>query len=189
MGAKITIDSATMMNKGLEVIEAKWLFNVPPEKIDVVVHKESIVHSMVTFHDGSVIAQLGLPDMKVPISFAMNYPDRLPMNKERLDIAEAGSLTFEKPDYQKFPALQLAFDALQTGLCAPAVLNGANEVAVAAFLKEKIKFHQITEIVAETLAKSDIVKPENLDHLITIDALTRKKAESVCRKLRRATGR
>lgn len=189
MGAKITIDSATMMNKGLEVIEAKWLFNVPPEKIDVVVHKESIVHSMVTFHDGSVIAQLGLPDMKVPISFAMNYPDRLPLDHGRLDIAKVGSLTFEKPDHQKFPALNLAFEALQTGLSAPAVLNSANEVAVSAFLKEKIKFHQIAEIVAETLEKSDIVKPENLGHLIKIDALTRKKAESICRKRRRATGR
>lgn len=157
MGVKVTIDSATMMNKGFEMIEAKWIFRTPPEAIEVVVHPESIVHSMVEFIDGSVKAQLGLPDMRTPIEVALAYPERLDMLRRLelnpLQIAEYGSLTFEKPDYKKFPLLQLAYDVAEGGGLLPAVMNAANEVAVAAFLDRKIKFGDISRVVAESVAK------------------------------------
>ncbi|MCI5195866.1 MAG: 1-deoxy-D-xylulose-5-phosphate reductoisomerase [Candidatus Electrothrix sp. AW5] len=151
MGRKISIDSATMMNKGLEVIEACWLFDVPAEKIRVVVHPESIVHSLVEYIDGSVVAQLGIPDMRIPIAYALSYPERMPLNLSRLSLSDCGNLSFEKPDFTRFPALGLAFQVMQQGGVKPAVLNAANEVAVAAFLDEQIGFTDIIATVAATL--------------------------------------
>jgi 1-deoxy-D-xylulose-5-phosphate reductoisomerase len=152
MGPKITIDSATLMNKGLEVIEARWLFDVPPERVDVVVHPQSIVHSLVEFVDGSVLAQLGLPDMRVPIAVALAHPERLPLELPRLDLAALARLDFETPDRKRFPCLDLAYQALSAGEAAPAVLNAANEVAVAAFLAGRIPFPAIAQACAGTLA-------------------------------------
>ena len=153
MGAKITIDSATLMNKGLEVIEAKWLFNLEPNQIDVIVHPQSIIHSMLQFEDGSIKAQMGLPDMKLPIQYALGYPQRLTNNFPRFNFVNYPQLTFEQPDKTTFRALQLAFDTLDAGKSAPCILNAANEIAVAAFLADKIGFLQIAEIVEETLNK------------------------------------
>jgi 1-deoxy-D-xylulose-5-phosphate reductoisomerase len=151
MGNKITIDSATLMNKGLEVIEARWLFNVPVQHIDVLIHPQSVVHSMVEYIDGSVLAQLGIPDMAIPISYVLAYPERLPLNHlPSLDLAAAGTLEFAEPDLEKFPCLGLAYKALRAGGAAPAVLNAANEVAVAAFLSGQIGFVDIP-LVLETV--------------------------------------
>jgi 1-deoxy-D-xylulose-5-phosphate reductoisomerase len=151
MGPKISIDSATLMNKGLEVIEARWLFDASPEQIDVVVHPQSIIHSLVEFVDGSVLAQLGLPDMRVPIAVALAHPERLPLASPRLELAELGQLDFEKPDLEKFPCLQLAFEALAGSEEAPAILNAANEVSVAAFLDGRIPFPAIASVNAAVL--------------------------------------
>ena len=151
MGPKITIDSATLMNKGLEVIEARWLFDVPPEQVDVVVHPQSIIHSLVEFVDGSVLAQLGLPDMRVPIAVALAHPERLPLDLPRLDLAAIGQLTFEVPDRKRFPCLDLAYAALSLSEAAPAVLNAANEVSVAAFLAGRIPFPAIAAANAAVL--------------------------------------
>jgi 1-deoxy-D-xylulose-5-phosphate reductoisomerase len=145
MGPKITIDSATLMNKGLEVIEARWLFDTPSDQVDVVVHPQSIVHSMVEFTDGSVLAQLGLPDMRVPIAVALAHPERLKLDLPRLDLAALGRLDFETPDRKRFPCLDLAFEALRADESAPAVINAANEIAVAAFLEGRIRFPEIAE--------------------------------------------
>ena len=153
MGTKVTIDSATMMNKGLEVIEAHWLFGVSPKDIEVVIHRQSIVHSMVEYKDGSVIAQLGIPDMRTPIAFALSYPKRIPIKLPRLDLTKTHTLTFEKPDMKKFPALKLAYDAIKKGGIMPAVLNSADEVAVESFLKGKIKFCDIPVVVKKTMTK------------------------------------
>ncbi|MEH7234738.1 1-deoxy-D-xylulose-5-phosphate reductoisomerase [Bacillus sp. JJ1562] len=175
MGAKITIDSATMMNKGLEVIEAHWLFNLPYEQIDVLLHKESIIHSMVQFHDSSVIAQLGTPDMRVPIQYAFSYPDRFPMHasKERLQLWEIGKLHFSKPDFDRFRCLGLAFHAGKTGGTLPTVLNAANEEAVAGFLNGKISFLEIEEIIEGTMEKHDTIKKPSLDIIQQVDKETR----------------
>ncbi len=161
MGAKITIDSASLMNKGLEVIEAKWLFNLAPEKIDVIVHPQSIVHSLVQFEDGSIKAQMGLPDMKLPIHYAMGYPLRVKNNFPRFDFLNYPHLTFEKPDMNTFVNLSLAFEALKMGGNMPCVLNAANEIAVQAFLEDKIGFLQMSEVIENTLKKvSKINKPD-----------------------------
>ena len=162
MGAKITIDSSTLMNKGLEVIEARWLFDVPPERVDVVVHPESIIHSLVEYRDSSVIAQLGLPDMRVPIAVALAWPERLDLDYPRLDLAGAGALHFEEPDRKRFPCLDLAYDALRGPESAPAVLNAANEVSVAAFLNGLIAYPEIAdtnERVLETHLKEGLSSP------------------------------
>ena len=151
MGAKITIDSATMMNKGFEIIEAKWLFNTPVEKINVVVHPESIIHSMVEFEDGAVIAQLANPDMREPIQFALGFPERFPLSNKKLDLTEIGTLSFFKPDTVKFPALALAYKAIERGGNIPCALNAANEAAVAAFLHDRISFYGISDVVGECL--------------------------------------
>ena len=151
MGGKITVDCATMVNKGLEVIEARWLFDMPPEKISVVVHPQSVIHSMIEFEDGAVLAQLGRPDMRGPIGYAMGYPERLPYGAEPLDFAALSKLTFAAPDMERFPGLALARAALEEGGSAPVILNGANEAAVAAFLEERIPFGRIAEIIAETM--------------------------------------
>ena len=154
MGRKISIDSATLMNKGLEVIEARWLFDVEPDQIGVVVHPQSIVHSLVEYIDGSVVAQLGIPDMRIPIAYALSYPERLGLGLSRLSLSQCGNLSFEKPDYVRFPALQLAFDALAEGGVKPAVLNAANEVAFEGFLSGRIEFLDIARLVAKILEKN-----------------------------------
>jgi 1-deoxy-D-xylulose-5-phosphate reductoisomerase len=151
MGAKITIDSATLMNKGLEVIEAHWLFGLPPERIEVIVHPQSIIHSMVEFVDGSVKAQLGVPDMKLPIQYALTYPERPPSTFKRVDFAALGRLTFQEPDVDRFPCLSLAFRAMRDGGAAPAVMNAANEVAVGLFLEGRIGFAAIPELIAQAM--------------------------------------
>ena len=163
MGSKITIDSATMMNKGLEIIEARWLFGTPGEKIDVVVHPESIIHSMVEYADGSVIAQMGHPDMREAIQFAFSFPHRLTLNNRKLNFAELGSLSFFVPDMEKFPALGLAYESLRKGGNMACIMNAANEAAVAAFLQEKIGFYEITEVVQECMAGADFVANPDLD--------------------------
>ncbi len=165
MGAKVTIDSATMMNKGFEVIEAKWLFDLAPEQINVVVHPESIIHSMVEFVDGAVIAQLGCPDMREPIGFALSFPQRLTVGNKKLDFATLGALSFEAPDTGRFPCLELAFEALRRGGNAACALNAANEVAVAAYLKDLISFYDIAKIGEKALAGLNFVADPSLDDI------------------------
>ena len=174
MGAKITIDSATMMNKGLEVVEAHWLFDMPPERISVLVHPQSIVHSLVVFRDGSVKAQLGLPDMRLPIQYALSYPERWAAPHERLDWSDAMQLDFEPPDRAKFPCLDLAYEALAAGGAAPAILNAANEQAVALFLAEKIRFTDIPDAIRETLGRMPAHAEPSLDDLVSCDAEARR---------------
>ncbi len=177
MGPKITIDSATLMNKGLEVIEAHWLFNAPPERIEVVVHPQSVIHSMVEYVDGSVLAQLGNPDMRTPIAYALGYPERLNSGVSSLNLFKIGRLDFEEPDTQKFPCLRLAFDALTAGGNAAAIMNAANEVAVDAFIKEKIRFTDIPALIENVLENSQIKPVTDLDMLITSDHEARITAE------------
>ena len=173
MGAKITIDSATMMNKGFEVIEARWLFGVKPEQIEVYVHPESIVHSAVEFQDGAVKAQLGVPDMRLPIQYALTYPERLPLEGDRLDLFHLGSLTFERPDLERFPCLGLAYDALARGGNMPCIVNAANEVANLAFRKEKITYGQIAELISKAMQHITFIANPTLDDLFHTDAETR----------------
>ena len=163
MGSKITIDSATMMNKGLEIIEARWLFGTPGDKIQVVIHPESIIHSMIEYADGSVIAQMGHPDMREAIQFAFSYPYRLTLDNRKLNFAELGSLSFFAPDAEKFPALKLAYESLEKGGNMACIMNAANEAAVAAFLKERIGFYDITRVVQECMAGADFVADPDLD--------------------------
>lgn len=185
MGAKISVDSATMMNKGLEVIEAAYLFSMPAERVDVLVHPQSIVHSLVEYADGSTLAQLGPPDMRAPIACAFAWPDRLPWPAPKLDLARAGALTFEEPDLGRFPALKVAKNALAAGGSAPAVMNAANEVAVAAFLDRRIGFLDIAAAVAETLERVDAdalregANGDALENAWYIDATARRVAETV----------
>ena len=169
MGAKITIDSASLMNKGLEVIEAKWLFGLTPEQIDVVVHPQSIIHSLVQFEDGSIKAQLGLPDMRIPIQFAMSYPDRLKSDFERFDFLNYPNLTFEKPDLKTFRNLQLAFDALHKGGNAACLLNASNEVAVEAFLKDEIGFLQMSDLIEDAMNRVDFISHPSLSDYVSSD--------------------
>ena len=173
MGAKITVDSATLMNKGLEVIEARWLFDLRPEQVQVVVHPQSIVHSMVEYIDGSVIAQLGVADMGIPILYALSYPRRLPSDMARLDLTKVGSLTFEEADTARFPCLALARQALMQGGSSPVVLNASNEVAVAAFLEGRVPFHQIPEMIAEALGRIPGVTLDSIESCVDVDARTR----------------
>lgn len=185
MGAKITIDSSTLMNKGLEVIEARWLFDVPPERVDVVVHPESIIHSLVEYRDSSVIAQLGLPDMRVPIAVALAWPERLDLDYPRLDLAGAGALHFEEPDRKRFPCLDLAYGALRGPESAPAVLNAANEVSVAAFLNGLIAYPEIAdtnERVLETHLKEGLSSPmRDLEDVREADLWARELAGTLTR--------
>jgi 1-deoxy-D-xylulose-5-phosphate reductoisomerase len=177
MGKKISIDSATLMNKGLEVIEARWLFDVSVDSIEVVVHPQSIVHSLVEFQDGSVVAQLGIPDMRIPIAYALSYPKRLPLSLKSLQLSQCGNLQFLDPDYVRFPALTLAFDALRRGGVMPAVLNGANEVAVAAFLEGRISFPGIVTTVAKVLEKVHDGSEDSLTDILAADASARTETE------------
>ena len=178
MGPKITIDSATLMNKGLEVIEARWLFDLPLEKVGVVVHPQSIVHSMVEFIDGSVKAQLGMPDMRVPIQYALAYPERIANDFERLSLAKIGTLTFQEPDAGRFPCLRLAYEALERMGTAPAALNAANEVAVAAFLEKRIGFADIPRLIERALGESAIQDDPSLDNILAADKRTREAVRS-----------
>nr|WP_315226859.1 1-deoxy-D-xylulose-5-phosphate reductoisomerase [uncultured Albidiferax sp.] len=173
MGRKISVDSATMMNKALEVIEAKYLFGVAPEQIEVVIHPQQIIHSMVQFHDASVMAQLGTPDMRVPIAYGLSWPERIESGTARLDFSQMAAMTFEVPDFQRFPCLQLAWESLRapSGTCA--VLNAANEVAVAAFLDRRIRFDQIHAINLATLAAVSPSKPQTLEDLLALDSESR----------------
>ena len=172
MGNKITIDSATMMNKGLEVIEAHWLFNLNADQIDIVVHPQSIIHSMVEFVDGSVKAQLGVPDMKLPIQYALTYPDHYSTDWENLDLTAIGRLTFEKPDFEKFPCIQLAYDALEKGGTFPVVLNVANDEVVSAFLNDHIPFIQIPQLIAEALDQHEFIENPDLETISEISQWT-----------------
>jgi 1-deoxy-D-xylulose-5-phosphate reductoisomerase len=183
MGAKISVDSATMMNKGLELIEAHHLFPVGADKLEVLVHPQSVVHSMVEYIDGSVLAQLGSPDMRVPIAHALAWPDRMETPCEKLNLAKVGKLEFEAPDLERFPALALAKQALTDGGARPAILNAANEVAVAAFLDGRIGFLDIAAIVGEVLAQYEPEQPINLDDVVAIDAAARDKAASMIRRM------
>jgi 1-deoxy-D-xylulose-5-phosphate reductoisomerase len=173
MGPKITIDSATMMNKGLEVIEAKWLFDLPPSRIDVVIHRQSIVHSLVQFRDSSVLAQLGLPDMRLPIQYAIFYPERLPNALPRLDLASAGTLTFERPDRDRFPAISLAYQAAETGGSLPAVLSAANEEAVRLFLAGNISFGGITRRIERAMERHERIACPNFEEILEVDRWAR----------------
>ena len=181
MGSKITIDSATMMNKGLEIIEARWLFGTPGEKIEVVVHPESIIHSMVEYADGSVIAQLGHPDMREPIQYALTWPARLPLNNRKLNFAELGQITFHAPDKEKFPALGLAYESLAKGGNMACIMNAANEAAVAAYLRDDIGFYDITDIVAECMAGSDFAAEPDLETIFATDKAVYAKAAELAR--------
>lgn len=183
MGAKITIDSASLMNKGLEVIEAKWLFNLKPKQIDVIVHPQSIVHSLVQFEDGSIKAQLGLPDMRIPIQFALSYPDRIQSNFPRFDFKNYPNLEFEEPDKETFRNLGLAFQALEKGGNAACSLNAANEVAVAAFLQDRIGFLEMSDLIEQSMEKIGFIETPNLDDLIQTDQETRKLSEEIISRL------
>ena len=179
MGRKISVDSATMMNKALEVIEARWLFDLPPERIEVVIHPQQIIHSMVQFHDASILAQLGTPDMRVPIAYGLSWPERIESGADRLDFSALAGLTFEAPDRERYPGLFLAWDALRApeGTCA--VLNAANEVAVAAFLYGRIRFDRIHAVNDATLGAVALSKPATLGDLLALDASARREAESL----------
>ncbi len=183
MGSKITIDSATMMNKGLEIIEAKWLFGTPGDKIHVVIHPESIIHSMVEYADGSVIAQMGHPDMREAIQFAFSFPERLTLNNRKLNFAELGSLSFFEADTDRFPALKLAYEALDRGGNMPCIMNAANEAAVAAFLEERIGFYDITRIVEECMRGADFAAEPDIDTIFQTNAMTLAKAGELINKI------
>ena len=179
MGAKITIDSASMMNKGFEMIEAKWLFGLAPEQIQVVVHPQSVIHSMVQFEDGAVIAQLGIPDMKLPISYAFSYPKRLHSKAPRLDFTQYATLTFEEPDMERFRNLAFAFDAVRKGGNMPCILNAANEVVVAAFLRDEIGFLQMSDVIEKTMAKATFIPVPTYEDYVATDAEAREIAEKL----------
>lgn len=179
MGQKITIDSATMMNKGLEVIEARWLFDTPAERIAVNIHPQSIIHSMVEYADGCVMAQLGVPDMKAPIAYALTYPERIPTGVKPLDLTTLSGLTFMAPDYQRFPALKLAYDALAAGESMPAVMNAANEVAVEAFLKGKIGFTDIAMSIARTMDSHESQSLATVEDVLSFDLWARGKTREL----------
>jgi len=183
MGAKISIDSATMMNKGLELIEARHLFGLPSEQIDILVHPQSVIHSMVEYVDGSVLAQLGSPDMRIPIAHALAWPERMETPAQRLDLASIGSLSFEAPDLDRFPSLRVAREAMEAGGAAPIVLNAANEEAVASFLNRRIGFLDIVRAVDEALARSDVSGPRSIAEVIDIDRGARALAQSLMSEL------
>ena len=184
MGRKISVDSATMMNKGLELIEAHWLFNCPPDKLEVVIHPQSVIHSMVRYRDGSVLAQLGNPDMRTPIAYCLGLPERIDSGVGDLDFDALSALTFQKPDFDRFPCLKLAYEAMNAGGAAPCVLNAANEAAVAAFLDGQIKFTDIAKTVAHCLAQDFSDDLGNIENLLAQDAVTRRQAQEFIAALR-----
>ena len=183
MGSKVTIDSASMMNKGLEIMEAAWLFNIPVEKIEVVVHPQSIIHSMVQFSDGSIKAQIGHPDMRVPIQYALSYPYRIDLDTRRLSFADLGQLTFFAPDLEKFPCLRIAYQAFKKGGNIPCAMNAANEVAVASFLKGEIKFTQIPVVIEKTLEKCNFVASPSVEDIFATDKESKVRAEELLKGL------
>jgi 1-deoxy-D-xylulose-5-phosphate reductoisomerase len=185
MGSKITIDSATLMNKGLEVVEARWLFDIPESRIEVLVHRESIIHSLVEYADRSMIAQLGLPDMRTPISYAMHYPERMPLELPSLELAEIGKLTFFNPDHERFPCLRLGYESLRIGGTMPATMNAANEIAVEAFLQGGIRFLDIPDIIRSTMEAHAPKSIESVAHALEADRWAREKAESLVHTLTR----
>ena len=185
MGKKISVDSATLMNKGLELIEASWLFSMPPEKIDIIVHPESVIHSLVQYVDGSVLAQLGNPDMRTPIAHALSWPDRMTSGVDDLDLIELGRLNFESPDPVNFPCLRIALEAARVGLDAPAVLNAANEIAVQAFLDRRIGFTQISEVIEDTLDATIFNEPESLAAVKDSDTKARIHTQKLISKIER----
>ena len=178
MGAKISVDSATLMNKGLEIIEAMWLFDLPLSAIEVLIHPQSIVHGLVEFVDGAILAHMGVPDMRLPIQFALTWPDRVESPVERLDLRRMSALTFDEPDFSEFPCLACAVDAAREGGTATAVLNAANEVAVEAFRNGRIPFLSIAEVVRDVLDSSSFVKNESLDAVVSADDEARRKARA-----------
>jgi 1-deoxy-D-xylulose-5-phosphate reductoisomerase len=178
MGAKISVDSATLMNKGLELIEAHYLFGLPSDRIDILIHQQSTVHSLVEYVDGSVLAQLGAPDMRIPIAYALAWPERLETPAERLDLAALGRLDFEKPDLQRFPALRIAREAMEAGGAAPIVLNAANEVAVESFLRGRIRFPEIGRVVEQALEEASFESPHSIAEVLEIDRMTRTRVEA-----------
>jgi 1-deoxy-D-xylulose-5-phosphate reductoisomerase len=184
MGAKISVDSATLMNKGLELIEAHYLFGLASDRIDVVIHPQSVIHSLVEFVDGSVLAQLGSPDMRIPIAYALAWPERMPTPAQRLDLVEIARLDFESPDLARFPALRLAREALEAGGSAPIVLNAANEAAVASFLAGEVAFTEIARIVEKALVTNDMPAPQSIADVLEIDRTTRRRVgmmmQAVC---------
>ena len=182
MGKKVTIDSATLMNKGLEVIEAKWFFNIPADKIEIVIHPQSYVHSMVQFIDGTILAQISEHDMKIPIQYALFYPNRISNKFSRLELTKIGQLTFKKPNYNKFPCIKLAYQALELGGTMPAVLNGANEIAVNAFLNKKITFPAIPLIIQNTMKDHKTKYNPNINDILDADYWAREKALNFCQK-------
>ena len=184
MGRKISVDSASMMNKGLELIEAHWLFNCPPEKLEVVIHPQSVIHSMVRYRDGSVLAQLGNPDMRTPIAYCLGLPERIDSGVGELDFGALSALTFQNPDFDRFPCLKLAYQAMNAGGAAPCVLNAANEVAVAAFLDKRIKFTDIAKVVAHCLAQDFSDGRHDIEGLLAQDAQTRRQAREFMAALR-----
>lgn len=183
MGAKVTIDSASLMNKGLELIEARWLFSTAPEDIEVVIHPQSVIHSMVQFEDGTVMAQMSMPDMRIPIQYAIGYPLRRRLDTKRIDFASLASMTFFKPDTDRFPCLGYAYAALREGGNATCIMNAANEVAVAAFLQGKIRFGQIPEVIDHTMSVSKIVRTPDLESIYETNDSARKTAEEYVNKL------
>ena len=185
MGSKITIDSATMMNKGLEIIEARWLFGTPGDRIEVVIHPESIIHSMIEYADGSVIAQMGHPDMREAIQFAFSFPHRLPLDNRKLNFAELGSMTFEAPDQHRFPALTLAYDALHQGGNMACIMNAANEAAVTAFLQERIGFYDITDVVRGTMDSTEFIPDPDIESIFTTNKEAYAKAKTLIDKISR----
>jgi len=189
MGKKITIDSATLMNKGLEVIEASWLFGVSPDEIDVVVHPQSVVHSMVEFQDGSILAQMGLTDMRIPIQYALTYPERWTTPLPSLDIHRMAKLEFSAPDFEKFPCLNLAYKALRSGGTAPAVLNAANEIAVEEFLNGGIAFHEIAQVIEAVLDTHRTEAVTDLQSVLDADQWARNEAQTLSRSARSAASR
>jgi 1-deoxy-D-xylulose-5-phosphate reductoisomerase len=185
MGAKITIDSATLMNKGLEVVEARWLFDIPESRIDVLIHRESIIHSLVEYEDRSMISQLGLPDMRTPISYALRYPDRLPLDLPSLDLTEIGTLTFCKPDHDRFPCLRLGYESLRVGGTMPAAMNAANEIAVDAFLNGGLRFTDISDIIQSTMQSHVPQAVRSVEVALEADRWAREKADSLVHALAR----
>ena len=184
MGPKVTIDSASLMNKGLELIEARWLFDRKPEEIEIVIHPQSVIHSMVQFTDGCVMAQMGVPDMRLPIQYALSYPYRIDLNCDRLDLAKLGSLTFEKPDQGRFPCLRLAYESLEAGGNATCIMNGANEVAVAAFLAGEIRFTDIPTIIEKTLENCRHIENPSIDEIFLTDSEAKATAMEIKHKLK-----
>lgn len=183
MGKKISVDSSTLMNKGLELIEAKWLFESYTKEIEITIHPEGVVHSLVEFKDRSIIAQMGKPDMKIPIAYGLGYPNRINSNVESLNLSELGALTFLDPDYDKFPCLGLAKEALMVGGTAPALLNAANEVAVEAFLCEEIEYLEIAKVISEVLERNEISNVDDIDLIKEVDLMARRSAEEIIKSL------